>query len=112
MKPHTEIKKKIQRIINNSEIDRKDCLFLLEIMKLLDYGDLNYSNSINSELTFLYNSFIKDISIWLKIPENVVLNKIKNQSFNELENKFIITNILMKAGRAEKREDDEDILEL
>ena len=111
MKPHTEIKKKIQRVINNAEMDRQNCLLLIEISKLVDYGDINYSNSINSEITFLYYEFIEDISVWLRIPKNVVLNKIKDQSFNELENKFIITNILMKAGRTKKGENDEDTFE-
>lgn len=97
----------LNQLILNNELNYEDKCGLLTLIKDIQFGTINYSNGLKStQLYSFYNQYISDICFWLSEPLDSIHAKIKDGKFTELENKLILTNILIKIRR---EHDDEKL---
>lgn len=103
MKTYINIIQELNPIILNENLSESSLYTLLKLKKELLYGEINSSKGIKDlPIYCFYNKYVADISRWLDEPEEEIKLRIKNKSFNEIENKLIITNILIKENEDEK----------
>lgn len=96
-----------QFILNEEIISTNQKLFLLEIKKDIEQGITNFTNVLKSaELHSMLDIFANEIAIWLQLPKEEIDKKIKDCALNELELKFVVTNILIKLKKEKEEEDD------
>lgn len=96
---------KINDLIEYENLKREDCCFLLEVKRDYQYGDVDTKKLSSLPLIQCYEQYLSEISCWLSLPEDEIMTKIRNKEFNDTENKFILTNILL--SRKESDEDEE-----
>ncbi len=97
MKSYRKAVTTINQVILNENIEFNYRCELLELKKEMLYGKVDHSKGLK-DLPFysFYKKYSSEISCWLNEPEEEIKDRIRTRSFSEIENKLIITNILIK----------------
>lgn len=100
--------KEINKILVNDEISLDTKAQLLEIKKSIEFGETNFTNGLQeTKLLVFYRNYIDKIAIWLHLPPIIVKKKLSNKDFTEVENKLILTNMLLEMNESDDDDDDE-----
>lgn len=86
----------LDQMILNDDLDDEQCCNLLAIKKDFLFGNFGHSGKLKeTQINVFYRYYIQNISLWLGIPIEEVERKTNNNDWNEIEHKFILTNILL-----------------
>lgn len=109
MKKSKSAVKEINKIISSDNLPTLLKTQLLDIKKYIEFGELNFTEGLNnSMLMSFYIDYVEDISKWLNVPQSVIRLRILNNKLTEVENKLIITNILL-LNKQKMEEDYENL---
>lgn len=88
--------KTLDQMILNDDLTEEQCCNLLALKKDFLFGDVAYRGKlIDTQINMFYQYYTQNISLWLGKPIEEVERKINKNDWNEIEHKYILTNILL-----------------
>ncbi|MEF9967894.1 MAG: hypothetical protein RR766_05205 [Longicatena sp.] len=107
MKKSINVAKEINMILVNEDMELDAKSQLIQIKKILEYGENNFSDGLkNTKINTFYVNYIDKISLWLNQPIELITKRIAKDDLSEVESKYILTNIMIELNESEEQIND------